>query len=296
MQTQTTTIKPTKLKVAQSLVLANYSTAAPATTVLNRSATARVIAAANAGANAARTYNTVLNSRGTAIGQGISIQQRVGVSIRRLGLPCPMGGIYLRVRDVATVQDIFDDGMAALDTAREDILATYPDLVAEVTRRLGDFAREVVLPSASEVASRFTMRLTIVNQPVAVDSGVLGGLATEVANRLRADSQRQIDEMLRAAHAGPVEDLKKVLAEFSDRLRNAERLHLTQFDKLRGEARRLKELNILGLPEINDLIAQIAPLCVVPMSVPSDSDRVAFAVRAEKISAKADETLAALGL
>ena len=288
-------MQPTELKVAQSLVLAHYATTAPSTTVLNRNATARVIAAANAGSNAARTYNTVINARGTAVGRAISIQQSCGVKLRRLGLPCPMGGIYLRVRDVAQAQNIFDDAVAELDTAREDILSSYPDLLVEVTRRLGAFATEVTIPSASEVASRFTMVLTIVNQPVAVDNGVLGGLATEVANRLRADSQRQINDMLRSAHAGPVEDLKRVLAEFSDRLRNAERLHLTQFDKLRDEARRLKDLNILGIPELNDLIEQVAPLCHSPGYVPDQDERVNIAMRAEKVSAKADETLAALG-
>lgn len=285
-----------ELKTAQSLVLVHYATTAPATTMLNRSATARVIAAAGAERNAARTYNTILTARGTAVGRAISLQQRVGVSLRRLGLPCPMGGIYLRVRDVVTAQNIFDDGMAELDTVREDILATYPALVAEVTHRLGSFISEVVIPSATEVASRFTMRMSIINQPVAVTNNVLGGLATEVANRVRADSQRQIDEMLKAAHAGPIEDLKRVLGEFADRLRHAERLHLTQFEKVRDEAKRLADLNVLALPEIDELIAEVSNICHAPSGVPTHAERVDVAVRAEKISAKADETLAALGL
>ena len=285
-----------ELKTAQSLVLCHYSTTAPSTTALNRSASARAVAAAGAERNAARTYNTILTARGTAIGRAISLQQRVGVSLRRLGLPCPMGGIYLRVRDIQQAEIIFDDGMIELDTARVDILAAYPALVAELSNRLGSFINEVVIPSASEVASRFTMRMSIVNQPVAVTNNVLGGLATEVANRVRADSQRQIDEMLRSAHAGPIEDLKRVLAEFSDRMRNADRLHLTQFDKLREEAKRLDDLNILGLPEIDELIAQIADVCMTPAGVPSHSERVTIAVKAEKVAVKADETLAALGL
>lgn len=285
-----------ELKTAQSLVLCNYATTAPATTALNRSATARVTASAHAEKDAARVYNTILTARGTAVGRAISLQQRVGVSLRRLGLPCPMGGIYLRVRDIVHAQNIFDDGLAELDTIREDILASYPQLLARVNQKLAGFAAEVVIPSATEVASRFTMRMTIINQPVAVTNNVLGGLATEVANRVRADSQRQIDEMLKAAHAGPIEDLKKVLAEFSDRLRNAERLHLTQFDKLREEAKRMADLNVLGLPEIDALIAEVAEVCIAPAGVPSNSERVAIASKAEKISAKADQTLAALGL
>jgi hypothetical protein len=73
-------------------------------------------------------------------------------------------------------------------------------------------------------------------------------------------------------------------------------LHLTQFDKLREEAKRMADLNVLGLPEIDALIAEVADVCVAPSGVPSNSERVAIASKAEKISAKADETLAALGL
>jgi hypothetical protein len=264
--------------------------------MLNRSATARVIAAAGAERNAARTYNTILTARGTAVGRAISLQQRVGVNLRRLGLPCPSGGIYLRVRDITEAHNIFDDGMAELDTIREDILATYPALVAEVTHRLGSFITEVVLPTATEVASRFTMRMTVLSQPAALTNNVLAGLTNEVANRVRADSQRQVADMLRAAHAGPVADLKAALGEFADRLRNAERLHLTQFEKVRDEAKRLADLNVLALPEIDELIAEVSQICHAPSGVPSHSERVDVAVRAEKISAKADETLAALGL
>lgn len=285
-----------ELKTAQSLVLCNYATTAPATNALNRSATARVTSQAGADKSVARVYNTVLTARGTAVGRAISLQQRCGVSLRRLGLPCPMGGIYLRVRDIPRAQDIFDDAMAELDTVRGDILATYPELIAELTRRLKGFVGEVEIPSATEVASRFTMRMTIINQPVAVTNNVLGGLATEVANRVRADSQKQIDDMLRAAHAGPIGDLKKVLAEFSDKLRNADRLHLTQFDKLRDEAKRMSDLNVLGLPEIDELITQLADVCMSPAGVPTHNERVVIAIKAEKVAAKADETLAALGL
>jgi hypothetical protein len=285
-----------ELDTVRSLVLCYFTTTAPATNALNRSATTRAVVGAGADRNAARVYNTILTARGTAVGQAISLQQRTGVSIRRFGLPCPTGGSYLRVRDVSEVQNVYDDALAELDTVRVDILSTYSDLVHELRHRLGAFADEVVIPTATEVASRFTMNLTIINQPVAVGNNVLGGLATEVANRVRADSQRQVSDMLRHAHAGPIEDLKRVLAEFSDRLRNAERLHLTQFDKLRDEARRVKALNVLDLPEINDLLAQVGDLSHAPNGVPSHSERVDIAVKAEKVSVKADETLAALGL
>jgi len=285
-----------QLKTFQSIVLCHFSTTAPATNALNRSATARAVSAAGADRNAARVYNTILTARGTAVGRAISLQQQTGVSIRRCGSLCPTGGIYLRIKDVTEVQNIFDDAQAELDTIREDILATYPDLLVSLNAQLGSFANEVQIPTATEVASKFAMSLTVINQPVAVDGAVLVGLTEEVANRVRADSQRQVTEMLRASHAGPINDLKAVIAEFSDRLRNADRLHFSQFDKLRDEARRVQKLNFLELPEIEEMVLAVADAARIPDGSLTQDERVRIAKKAEAASVKADETLAALGL
>jgi hypothetical protein len=291
-----TTTNTLNLKVAQSLVLCHFATTAPATTALNRSATNRAIGAAGADKDAARLYNTVLASKGTAVGKAISLQQRTGVAVRRFGMLCQTGGFYLRVRDVGSVQNVFDDAQAELDVIREDILQTYPELMAQVTRKLAGFGGEVTIPSATDVASRFTMRLSIINQPVAVNESVLTGLSEEVANRVRADSKRQIEEDFRAAHAGPVRDMKKVIEDFADAMRNADRLHLTQFTKLRDEAKRLKNLNFLDLPEIDSLVRAVSEAGVSPIGTPTMHERNIIATKAVKAISKADETLAALGL
>ena len=290
------TTTTTQLKTFQSIVLCHFSTTAPATNALNRSASARAISSAGADRNAARVYNTVLTARGTAVGRAISLQQRTGVQIRRCGSLCQTGGIYLRIKDVAEVQNIFDDAQAELDTIREDILATYPDLLVSLHNQLGSFVNEVTIPTATEVASKFTMNLTVINQPVAVNEAALVGLTEEVANRVRADSQRQVDEMLRASHAAPIADLKSVLTEFADRLRNADRLHLTQFDKLRDEAKRVSKLNFFEFQEINDIVDLVADIARTPLGELSQDERVRIAQRAELASTKADDTLAALGL
>lgn len=286
----------TNLKAFQSIVLCHFTTSAPATTALNRSATARAVTSAGAGHDAARVYNTILTAKGTAVGKALSILQNTGTAIRRCGSLCPTGGLYIRIRDVNEVQNIYDDACVDLDNTREDILATYPDLITSLTLRLGAFANEVTIPSATEVASKFRMNLCIINQPVAVNDAVLTGLSEEVANRVRADSQRQIDEMLRASHAGPINDLKSVLNKFADTLRNAERLHLSQFDKLRDEAERLKRLNFLELPEIDDMLTYVSQFTSTPDGELTRDERVTIAKNAERASVIADETLAALGL
>jgi ferritin-like protein len=79
-------------------------------------------------------------------------------------------------------------------------------------------------------------------------------------------------------------------------MRNAERLHLTQFDKLRDEARRLKDLNVLCLPEIDEVVRMVGEAAALPTAGLDQTERVKIAVKAEKASAKASATLADLGL
>lgn len=283
-----------QLKTLNSLVMCVFSTTAYGTTRYNRAATVRVANQAGASAEAAKVYNRVVLAKGTAIGKAISLQNRIGVKIRNLGMQCRIGGIYLPVKRIVEAQNIFDDGIAELDVIREDIIAVYPELEAKVRSMLAGFANEVEVPTATQVASAFTMSMTILNQPVAV--GEMSGVVDEVANRVRADSHRQAQELLREAHSDPVERLREQLIEFIDKMRNAERLHLSQFDKLRNAARDCKALNVLEIPEIDEVVRLAASAAAIPSESLTHSERVDCAVRAEKAAAKADETLAALGL
>ena len=288
--------KKTSATKVNSLVMAYYNTTAPATNALNRAATDRVVGAAGAARSAARVYNTILTSRGTAIGKAISLLQRTGVSLRRLGLPCRTGGFYLPVKEIETAQNIYDDALVELSDVRDDIIRTYPDLLEPLKRNLGSFISEVSIPSATEVASKFTMTMTVTNTHAALDNSVLGGVASEVANRVRAESQAQIDDLLKQAHTGPVAELRDTLAEFSERLRNAKRLHLTQFDKLRDEVKRVKGLNVLDLPEIDVLVNASARLAAAGVGGVTEQERTEIANEADSVIKQADATLSALGL
>jgi len=290
----TTTAASLQLKTLNSLVMCVFSTTAYGTTRYNRAATVRVANQAGASAEAAKVYNRVVLAKGTAIGKAISLQNRIGVKIRNLGMQCRIGGIYLPVKRIVEAQNIFDDGIAELDVIREDIIAVYPELEAKVRSMLAGFADEVEVPTATQVASAFTMSMTILNQPVAV--GEMSGVVDEVANRVRADSHRQAQELLREAHSDPVERLREQLIEFIDKMRNAERLHLSQFDKLRNAARDCKALNVLEIPEIDEVVRLAASAAAIPSESLTHSERIDCAVRAETAAAKADETLAALGL
>jgi hypothetical protein len=295
---KTATVTTNKPASVNSIAIVHYSTTAPTTTALNRTASATAAAAASATRDAARLYNTVLQAKGTAVGKAISLLNQTGTAIRRFGMACPTGGYYVPVKHIPDVQNIYDDALLALDDLRDEILATYADITAGVRQRLGKFADQVTIPTATEVASKFTMSLRVLAQPMPLDGPVLAGLANEVANRVRAESAAQIEADLKAAHSGPIADLKSCLQEFSDRLRNAERLHMTQFDKLADEIKRVRQLNILDLPELEDL-AQHAERAVAlrdRVNADDNDSRVAVAVVAETAAQRADATLAAFGL
>jgi len=284
-----------KKEQANSLIMVYYNTTAPRTTVLNRSATGRILTRAAAAKHSARVYNTILSTRGTAVGRAVSLQNSLGESIRKHCLPCPIGGYYARLRDITLIQNLFDDANILLEDIKDDIIREYPSIIAKVQSDLGKFADEVSLPSATEVTSKFKISLRYINAPVPV-TGVLSGLSQEVANRVKAESRAAVDEMLRAAHAGPLADLKRMLIEIADKLRNAERLHLSQFDNLAFEIERVAKLNVLDLPEVSDVVAAARVVVQQKRDGLSDPDRVTIAVNAESAADKATSIIDELGL
>jgi hypothetical protein len=225
----------------------------------------------------------------------VSLQNSLGESIRKHCLPCPVGGYYARLRDVTLIQNLFDDANLLLEDIKDEIIREYPSIIAKVQSDLGKFADEVSLPTATEVTSKFTISLRYINAPVPV-TGVLSGLSQEVANRVKAESRAAVDEMLRAAHAGPLADLKRVLTEVADKLRNAERLHLSQFDNLAYEIERVAKLNVLDLPEVSDVVAAARVVVQQKRDGLSDQDRTVIAVDAESAADKAASLINELGL
>lgn len=284
-----------KKEQANSLIMVYYNTTAPRTTVLNRSATGRILTRAAAAKHSARVYNTILSTRGTAVGRAVSLQNSLGESIRKHCLPCPIGGYYARLRDITLIQNLFDDANILLEDIKDEIIREYPSIIAKVQSDLGKFADEVALPTATEVTSKFKISLRYINAPVAI-TGVLRGLTDEVANRVKAESRSAVDEMLRAAHAGPLADLKRMLIEFADKLRNAERLHLSQFDNLALEIERVARLNVLDLPEVSDVVDAARAAIKQKRDGLSDQDRTVIAVDAESAADKAASLIDELGL
>lgn len=290
-----TVAKSSPIASANSLVMVYFTTTAPSCNRLNRSATAAVTADAGAARDVARLYNTVLEAKGTAVGKAISLQNQTRTRIAALGLACPAGGYYVRACDLPKIQNLYDDAQLELDKIREDILLDYPSIVGPLRAKLGAFDGQVAIPTATEVASKFTMRMIIVNRPTAIDNAVLAGLADEVVNRTVAESQQQINDMLRESHAGPIESLTSQLTVFIRAMREAKRLHLSQFDNLLDVINRVEDLNVLDLPEIDQIVTVARTIMQDRNTVDTKDGRVAAARKAEGILQVANDTLDAMG-
>jgi len=87
-----------------------------------------------------------------------------------------------------------------------------------------------------------------------------------------------------------------VLTEVADKLRNAERLHLSQFDNLAFEIERVAKLNVLDLPEVSDVVAAARVVVQQKRDGLSDQDRTVIAVDAESAADKAASLINELGL
>jgi hypothetical protein len=87
-----------------------------------------------------------------------------------------------------------------------------------------------------------------------------------------------------------------MLIEIADKLRNAERLHLSQFDNLAFEIERVAKLNVLDLPEVSDVVAAARVVVQQKRDGLSDPDRVTIAVNAESAADKATSIIDELGL
>jgi hypothetical protein len=242
----------------------------------------------------------------TPVGRAASLQQTTRTKLMQHVVRVGDTKLILK-RDIPTVQCIMQDAQADLEDIRDEIVADYPAIRAKLLKRLqgkkvngavvGD-DDDVVLPSATKIASGFRMVQTFRATTTPLNHKVLQGIGDESAAQAVADSELAMeDEMLRgcAALVGP---LRTRLIKFADMVRNGERLHASQFDKLADELRRVNDLNALGVQEITDII-QTAALAVKGKACGSDmtsDERNAIGDVADDATSKCDDVLASLGL
>jgi hypothetical protein len=290
----------TNLNQINSLVLVKLSSTAPSTSVLHKSATAKLVNANGITKKAARVHATIVERKGSAVGRAASLVTSTQAAIRKYALPCPSieGASYVQAKDVDSVQQIFDDAVAKLVTIRQDIVAEWPHLVAAARLTLGPLAYEVEWPTAEEFANRFTISLTWLGQPAPIAGTLLESVTAETAARVRASSEQAVRSDLLAAHGYPVRDLIANLAESVDQVRNGKRIRQERFDNIRAAADDIAAKNWLALPELDKLVASLRESVedVTDAASLTKGQRDAAADRIAEAHRKAEQTLADLGI
>jgi hypothetical protein len=283
-----------------SLVLCKLSSTSASGAVLHKNATAQLARSSGADKRAARVYATLVERRRTAVGKAAALVQTCQKAIRKLALPCPTieGASYVQARHVDDVQRIVDDAAAQLTSIRRDIVEEWPQLVSSAAAALGDLARTVEWPTATEFAGRFTISLVWLGQPAPVSGTVLEAVSTETAARVRASSEAAVRRDLLEAHGHPVRELIGSLVETVEQIRHGKRLRSERLDGIRQWADEIASKNWLALPELDSLVESLRGSVdgLHDAAALTRTERLGVADAVEQARLKAAETLASLGL
>ena len=276
----------TALKTINSLVLFSFRTKQPATTALNKRASAKAAIDANADRKSARMYNRFLESNGTLIG-------KISKAMREKALPHSAGGYYLRAKDVDAVQAIFDEAENKLDQYKAELLAEWDNIPKP---KLGSFEQDIRIPDRHEFVGKYSMELQWLRQPASIEGTVLEGVSTETAARVRAESQKSNERSLVAAHAEPVQETLKMLSGAIEHLTSGKRLRNERFEALQAQIKKLDDLNWLELPELKNIANALRPCPSDASTINNGAQKVAAAEVLSDARRIAEQTLKDLGV
>jgi len=230
------------------------------------------------------------------------IVAKAAEKIRDFGLPQKRrGNYYLKREDVAEVYAVRDRAAAALAPVRARIVADYPSILAENQARVGrlDPSASIKWPATGhDLAARFFVEVSITAGPTPFDP-ILGEVSDEVAARIRAASQAQVEADLRAAQSAPVADLLAEIEAAIVALSTGKRLRTERIEKVASAAERLARLNWLEVPEIDRVVAEIKAATLVAAQDAaslSDAERATLTADLKQSVNSTQNALAALGL
>lgn len=248
------------------------------------------------------TVNDAIWERTGDLVVAAAIVAKAAEKIRDLGLPQRRrGDYYLKREDVPKVYAIRDEAEARLVPVRARIVAEYPQILAENQARVArlDGAANIKWPANGYgLADRFGVEVSITAGPAPFDP-VLGEVSDEVAARIRAASQAQVEADLRAAQAKPVADLLAEIEAAIGALATGDRLRTERIAKVAGAAERLARLNWLSVPEIDKVVSEIKSATTVAANDAASlsvTERATLAADLKKSATSTQSALAALGL
>jgi hypothetical protein len=284
------------LKTINSLVTLSVKTRQPGWSFRDKNAT-DAIREKNGGGKA-RVLDTIWEKEGPLATASDAITS-AAAKLRKFGLPQQKGGMYYIQRaTIPAIQKVADDANAILAAAKAEIVSSYADLLAANQARVALSGADLRWPeTGADLAGKFALEVRWTSAPAEVSEDVLVGLTDEVAARVRAASRAQVEADLRAAHGAPVEELLELLAGAVKHLMTGTRLRSERFANIREAADRVRELNWLGIPELDDLAGAVVGAVEVAANDAAslaDSERLALARSLSNAKAAASSALAGL--
>ena len=235
----------------------------------------------------------------TPIGEVKAIISQTSKIIKSMCLPCPTmaGASYVKAKDMAEIQKVFDDAEAKLLGAKQRIIDEWDGLREHAKTRMGNFKDEVALPDMAEFVDGFWIKLYWLAAPAPVAGTVFETMNDEVAARMKASSEKGNKSRLVDASAQPVRELVKIMADAIKDIPKAKRLRQERLDKIGKKIDAIKELNWSDDMELDHLYRTLKATLSLDNAVSKDKDGRADLVRDIKAAkASAESTLNSLGI
>jgi hypothetical protein len=298
--TTTTTGNSTLIASLNSIVLVKFSSSAPATSLLHKTATAETCAQHGVTRGKARTHVDVIPTKGTAVGRARSIINGCAAEIRQFALPCNAmpGASYLQAAEIDKVQDIFLAAEAKLNAAKREIIDEWDRLVAQAKADINTLADTIDYPTGEGFASQFGIRLDWLSTPAPIAGTVLGKVSEETAARVAASSAETARRDLLAAHGAPVRDLIASIGKCVDQIRDGKRLRKEAVGNVTDAADRLRKLNWAAMPELDSLVKAVEESVGGMPDAPdmTKDERSLVAEKLDGVRVQSARTLASLGI
>jgi len=301
MNTANTTTNAAAITDINSVVLANLNTRRGKISTPCKS-TADDISMAS-GADRKKLSVTFQHLNSEEIKAARSTIVRLVKDIGELTLPCPsiQGARYVKATDMDNVQRIVDTADGDLMQQKQEIVRRWDDIIIAAKAKAAQLAfdNDIEWPTAEEFNDSMGIELEWLASPAPIQDTVLETISTEVAARARAS--QAADKMFLKAHAAPVRELVKALAQAATATaastQKGKRLKQANFDNIETAMNNVSSYNWLAIPELTDLVRGIKDSLgdVDGPSLPRD-ERVAVADKLKVAEAAAIDTLADLGI
>ena len=252
------------------------------------------------------TTAELFKSKSTPIGAILNLFGTTRTKLQRLGLRTFTGGVIVRATQLDSAQAIFEESDDELERLKGEVRRQYSDLVEEGKEDLGDAHKDVVYPSAEEVASGWKHRLHVLWDPSQEGASLMQGVSDEAAAKTRAMVKRSQRDMLSDSQSDLI---KQLLFHLIGNGKSDEgivgilgsecTLKQGRFKKLKERLEQAKNMNWIELPQLNKVIELLEPIANVDLDELRDSHwkRHEAARLAEKtVESVTQDSLAALGI